>query len=47
MLFGIAPLDATSYAAAAVMLAAVAGAAAAFPLRRALAVDPALSLRAE
>jgi putative ABC transport system permease protein len=47
MLFGIAPLDAASYAAAAVMLAAVAGAAAAFPLRRALAVDPALSLRAE
>jgi putative ABC transport system permease protein len=47
MLFGIAPLDATSYAAAAVMLAAVAGAAAAFPLRRALAVDPATSLRAE
>jgi ABC-type antimicrobial peptide transport system permease subunit len=47
MLFGIAPLDAISYAAAAGLLAAVAAAAAAFPLRRALAVDPATSLRAE
>jgi putative ABC transport system permease protein len=47
LLFGIAPLDAVSYAAAAFVLAAVAAAAAAFPLRRALAVDPATSLRAE
>jgi ABC-type antimicrobial peptide transport system permease subunit len=47
LLFGIAPLDAVSYAAAACVLAAVAAAAAAFPLRRALAVAPATSLRAE
>ena len=47
LLFGIAPLDAFSYAAAACVLAAVVAAAAAFPLRRALNVDPAVSLRAE
>jgi putative ABC transport system permease protein len=47
LLFGIAPLDAVSYAAAACVLAAVVAAAAAFPLRRALNVDPAVSLRAE
>jgi putative ABC transport system permease protein len=47
LLFGIAPLDAVSYAAAACVLAAVVAAAAAFPLRRALKVDPAVSLRAE
>jgi putative ABC transport system permease protein len=47
LLFGVAPLDAFSYAAAAFVLAAVALAAAALPMRRALAVDPATSLRAE
>jgi ABC-type antimicrobial peptide transport system permease subunit len=47
LLFGIAPLDAFSYAAAACVLAAVVAAAAGFPLRRALNVDPAVSLRAE
>ena len=47
LLFGIAPLDAVSYGAAACVLAAVVLAAAAFPLRRALKVDPAVSLRAE
>jgi len=47
LLFGIAPLDALSYAAAACVLAAVAATAAALPLRRALSVDPAVSLRAE
>jgi predicted permease len=47
LLFGIAPLDAVSYAAAACLLSAVVAAAAAFPLRRALNVDPAISLRAE
>jgi putative ABC transport system permease protein len=47
LLFGIAPLDAVSYAAAAGVLAAVVATAGAFPLRRALKVDPAVSLRAE
>ena len=47
LLFGIAPLDAVSYAAAACVLAVVVAAAAAFPLRRALSVDAAVSLRAE
>ena len=47
LLFGIAPLDAVSYAAAACVLAAVVATAGAFPLRRALNVDPAVSLRAE
>jgi putative ABC transport system permease protein len=47
LLFGIAPLDAVSYAGAASVLAAVVAAAAAFPLRRAVNVDPAVSLRAE
>ncbi len=47
LLFGIAPLDAVSYAAAAFVLAAVAAAAAAFPLRRAIGIDPATSLRAD
>ena len=47
LLFGIAPLDAISYAAAACVLAAVVATAAALPLRRALKVDPAASLRAE
>ena len=47
LLFGITPLDATSYAAAVCVLAAVVATAAAFPLGRALRVDPAVSLRAE
>ena len=47
MLFGIAPLDAVSYAAAAVVTAAVVATAAAVPLRRALNVDPMVTLRAE
>ncbi len=47
LLFGIAPLDAVSYAAAGCALAVVAAMAAALPLRRALNVDPAVSLRAE
>jgi ABC-type antimicrobial peptide transport system permease subunit len=46
-LFGIAALDAVSYAAAACVLAAVVATAAAFPLRRALSVDPSVSLRAD
>jgi predicted permease len=47
LLFGVAPLDAVSYAAAACALTVVAATAAALPLRRALNVDPAVSLRAE
>ena len=47
LLFGIAPLDAASYASAASVLAAVVVVAAILPLRRALKVDPAVSLRAE
>jgi putative ABC transport system permease protein len=47
LLFGIVALDAVSYAAAACVLAAVVATAAAFPLRRALSVDPAVSLRAD
>jgi putative ABC transport system permease protein len=47
LLFGIVALDAVSYAAATCVLAAVVAAAAAFPLRRALRVDPAVSLRAD
>jgi hypothetical protein len=47
LLFGIAPLDAVSYTTAACVLAGVVATAAAFPLRRALNVDPAVSLRAE
>jgi putative ABC transport system permease protein len=47
LLFGIAPLDGVSYGAAACVLAAVVATAAASPLRRALKVDPAVSLRPE
>jgi putative ABC transport system permease protein len=47
LLFGVAPLDAASYAAAAGLLAAVVATAAALPLARALNVDPTASLRAE
>lgn len=47
MLFGVAPLDAATYLGAALVLAFVIAAAAAFPLKRALEVDPAVSLRAE
>jgi putative ABC transport system permease protein len=47
MLFGVAPVDAATYAAASLVLAAVVMTAAAVPLKRALNVDPAESLRTE
>jgi ABC-type antimicrobial peptide transport system permease subunit len=47
LLFGIAPFDALSYAVAVSVLGVVVLAAAAVPFRRALHVDPAVSLRAE
>ena len=47
LLFGIAPLDAFSYALAVCVLGVVVAAAAVVPFRRALNVDPAVSLRAE
>lgn len=47
MLFGVAPLDGATYLGVALVLALAISAAAAFPLKRALAVDPAASLRAE
>ena len=46
-LFGLHPLDPISYAAVAVVLMASALVATALPLRRALQVDPAVTLRAD
>jgi putative ABC transport system permease protein len=46
-LFGVSPDDPVSYAIVVFLLAAVAAAASAVPIRRATAVDPAVSLRAE
>jgi predicted permease len=47
MLFGVATFDPVIYLGAALLLAVVIAGAAAFPLKRALEVDPAVSLRAE
>lgn len=47
LLFGIAPLDAVSYAVAVSVLVVVVLAAATVPFRRALNIDPAVSLRTE
>ena len=47
LLFGVSPLDATTYAAVVVMLFAVAALASAIPAWRAAWIDPALTLRAE
>jgi predicted permease len=46
-LFGLSPADPASYAAAALVLGVAALAATALPLRRALRIDPALTLKAE
>jgi predicted permease len=46
-LFGLSPLDPVSYAVVAVILMVAAAAATAIPVRRALRVDPAVTLRAE
>ena len=47
LLFGLSPLDPVSYAVVAVILMVAAAAATAIPVRRALRVDPAVTLRAE
>jgi putative ABC transport system permease protein len=47
MLFGIGPLDATTYAAVLILLGLVAMLAAAVPARRAARIDPATTLRTE
>jgi putative ABC transport system permease protein len=47
MLFGVATFDSITYLGSALVLAVVIAGAAAFPLKRALEVDPAASLRAE
>jgi hypothetical protein len=46
-LFGLSPLDPVSYAVVALILIVAAAAATAIPVRRALRVDPAVTLRAE
>ena len=47
MLFGVAPLDRATFAAVALLFAAVAAVAAYVPARRAAAVDPVMALRCE
>ena len=47
VLYGLAPLDGVSFAAAAALLLVAAGISAAVPARRAAGVDPLRSLRAE
>jgi ABC-type antimicrobial peptide transport system permease subunit len=47
LLFGISPLDPVTFAAMTIVLAAAAGLASYLPARRALAVDPVETLRAE
>jgi len=47
LLFGVAPLDAASFAGMSGVMVAVALAASYLPARRASRVDPAISLRAE
>jgi putative ABC transport system permease protein len=47
MLFGIAPLDPSTYVAVSVMFAGVATLASYVPARRATRVDPMVALRAE
>ena len=47
LLFGVTPLDPTTFAAAAVLFALVAIGAACGPARRATSVDPSIALRAE
>ena len=46
-LFGLSPLDPVSYAVVALILLLAAAGATAIPVRRALRVDPAVTLRAE
>jgi putative ABC transport system permease protein len=47
LLFGVKPLDVTTFAAVAVMFVLVAGLAAYVPARRATRVDPLIALRCE
>jgi ABC-type lipoprotein release transport system permease subunit len=47
MLFGLSPLDPTTFIAVSVMFALIATIASYVPTRRALRVDPATALRAE
>jgi putative ABC transport system permease protein len=47
MLFGLTPLDPTTYVLAALMLSCVAGSASYIPARQATNVDPIVALRAE
>ena len=47
VLFGVEPMDPATFVAVALILSAVVGAAVAFPIRRALMVDPLTALRRE